>query len=79
LVVFGPLNGNTQLNVAGDHAEVCRLGVRQGEPLMLDGMVVCEVDLGQIELVHADELVLENTLVFYFDLDIGLFNDTRML
>lgn len=44
LLVTGALHRDTDLKVSGDLGEVIALGVEHGDPLVLDGMLILEVD-----------------------------------
>ena len=63
LLVAGALDRDTDLQVAGDLAEILALGVHQGEPLVLEGMLFLEVDRGHVELVGANQFVTEDAFV----------------
>ena len=79
LLVAWALHSDADLEVASDLAEVLALRVEQGNPLVLNGVFVLEVDCGHIELVHANHLVAEDTLVHDLDGDRLLLDLALML
>jgi hypothetical protein len=69
LLVTRALDSDANHEVARDFREVLTLGVEEGDPLVLDGVLLLEVDSGHIELVGADHLVSEDTLVHHLNGD----------
>ena len=79
LLVTRALDSDANHEVARDFGEVLSLGVEQGDPLVLDGVLLLEVDSGHIELVGADHLVSEDTFVHHLNGDRLHFNFARVL
>lgn len=69
MFVTWALNCDADLEVARDLTEVLTLRVEQGEPLVLDSVLLLEIDGRHVKLVRANELVAEDTLVHDFDRD----------
>jgi len=53
LLVSGALDGNAELQVAGDGGVVLALWVGEGQPLVVEGVVVLEVDQRDVDVEAA--------------------------
>ena len=69
MFVTWTLNCDADPEVARDLTEVLTLRVEQGEPLVLDSVLILEIDRRHVKLVRANELVTEDALVHDFDRD----------
>ena len=69
MLVARALDCDTYLEVASYLREVFALGVEQGDPLVLDRVLLLEVDSGHVELVGTDHLISEDTFVHHLDGD----------
>ena len=58
-----------QFKVARDLAEIARFGVKKCNPLVLNGVFLFRVNARHVEFVHANQLVLQKTLVFDLNRD----------
>lgn len=54
LFVPWALDGDADLQIAGDLVEFFALGVRECKPLVGDGVLVLEVDKGQVEFIGSN-------------------------
>jgi len=69
LLVAWALYSNANLQVASDLAEILTLRVKQGDPLVLDGVLRLEVHGRHVELVGADHFISEHAFIHDFDAD----------
>ena len=78
LLVTWTLYRDANLQITSDGTEILRFRVEKSDPLILNGVLGGGVHLGHVELVHANKLVLQPTLVFDPDADSIELDLTRM-
>ena len=72
LFVTGATDGDAELEVGSDLAKLFALGVAHDDPLVHESVILTNINRVEIELVVANQRVLEEALVHELDLDLTL-------